>query len=40
LGYDTVASRLDGVIGLILQAHEDCPAPTASPRRRAAKVQG
>jgi AcrR family transcriptional regulator len=33
LGYDTVASRLDGVIGLILQAHEDRPVPTASPRR-------
>jgi AcrR family transcriptional regulator len=41
LGYDTVASRIDGVIGLILQApNEDPVAPTAAPRRRPTKVRG
>jgi AcrR family transcriptional regulator len=39
LGYDTVANRIDGVIGLILQAHDDRPAPAPSPRRPPAKVR-
>lgn len=41
LSYDTVASRLDGVIELILQApHDDGVVATPAPRRRRAKASG
>ena len=40
-GYDTVASRLDGVIALILQApHEEAATAIPAPRSRRAKVSG
>jgi AcrR family transcriptional regulator len=41
LSYDTVASRLDGVIELILQApNDDGAVATPAPRRRRAKASG
>ncbi|MDQ1539290.1 MAG: hypothetical protein QOH29_16 [Actinomycetota bacterium] len=41
LSYDTVASRLDGVIELILQApNDDGGVATPAPRRRRAKASG
>jgi hypothetical protein len=41
LSYDTVASRLDGVIELILQApNDDGAMATPAPRRRRAKASG
>ena len=41
LSYDTVASRLDGVIELILQApNDDGVVATPAPRRRRAKASG